>query len=1074
MPGFRPVDTKQSFPELEQRVLARWRERDVFHRSLAQREGAEIWSFYEGPPTANGRPGSHHVLSRVFKDIYPRYKAMCGYRVPRKAGWDCHGLPVEIEVEKQLGIASKQEIEEFGIDKFNAKCRESVFEYVEEWNRLTERIGFWIDLDDPYVTLDDDYIESVWWSLKKLWDDGRLYEGHKVVPYCPRCGTALSSHEVALGYKDIEDPSIYVRFPLLWEDGSEMGESLLVWTTTPWTLPGNVAVAAAPGVTYLKARVGDETLIVAEPLLEKVLGEGAEVLERVAGSDLVGARYRGPVFELSDGGPANAFRVLAGDFVTTEDGTGLVHIAPAFGEDDYAVAAGSGIFDPTSHGTLYNPVGLDGHFDGRVAGFEGRFVKDPEVTRALIDDLDRRGLLFREQVYEHSYPHCWRCGTPLLYYAKSSWYVATSQVRDQLLSNNERIGWHPEHIKTGRFGRWLENNVDWALSRDRYWGTPLPIWECAGEDCDGRFCAGSVAELRERARGDVPDDLHRPYIDEVTLDCEECGGEMRRVESVIDTWYDSGAMPFAQFHYPFENEELFEERFPADFICEAIDQTRGWFYTLLAESTLLFDASSYRNCVCLGLILDPEGQKMSKSRGNVVEPWEVIDAHGADAFRWYYLTAQQPWSGYRFSVETVGESVRQFLLTLWNTYSFWVLYANAEDLGPADFTGQTVTSPFFPDGGNKGEVSEMGAMEDLDRWALSRLQATISTVREHMDAFDCTAAGRAIASYVEELSNWYVRLSRRRFWEGDRAAFATLRHCLLEIAALLAPFTPFLADEIHLNLAGGEGEELGELPDSVHLRDFPEPDPKLADPDLEAAMEAVRLTVELGRAARAQAKAKVRQPLRRAVIVANDAERAAIEARADLVTAELNVKELDFVSEEADLVSYAVKPNYRALGPRFGKRMPQVAAAVEALDPVHVARVMADGGEIGISVDGDEHTIEPEEVNLALQPLEGYEVEAEAGHAVALQLELDDELRREGLAREIVHAVQSARKAAGLDISDRIELLLDGDDELLAAAREHEPYIASEVLATSVSYDATEGAEAKIDGRGLRIAVNRT
>ncbi len=526
---------------------------------------------------------------------------------------------------------------------------------------------------------------------------------------------------------------------------------------------------------------------------------------------------------------------------------------------------------------------------------------------------------------------------------------------------------------------------------------------------------------------------------------------MRRVESVIDTWYDSGAMPFAQFHYPFENEELFEERFPADFICEAIDQTRGWFYTLLAESTLLFDTSSYRNCVCLGLILDPEGQKMSKSKGNVVEPWDVISTHGADAFRWYYLTAQQPWSGYRFSVETVGESVRQFLLTLWNTYSFWVLYANAENLSPADFT--LARSSFVPDSGTKDERSSAA---DLDRWALSRLQATVATVTEHMDGFDCTAAGREIAAFVEELSNWYVRLSRRRFWEGDRAAFATLRHCLLETAALLAPFTPFLADEIHLNLAGGEAEELGELPDSVHLRDFPEPDPALADSELEAAMKAVRLTVELGRAARAQAKAKVRQPLRRAVIVANDAEREAISARADLVKAELNVKELDFVTEEAELVSYAVKPNYRSLGPRFGKRMPQVAAAVEALDPVHVAEVMADGGEVGINIEGDEHTLAADEVTLSLQPLEGYEVEAEAGHAVALQLELDDELRREGLAREIVHAVQNARKEAGLEITDRIELTLGGDAELLAAAREHQPYIAGEVLATSVAYDAVE------------------
>jgi isoleucyl-tRNA synthetase len=1069
MSGFRPVDPKQSFPALEERILERWRERDVFARSLANREGAEVWSFYEGPPTANGKPGSHHVLSRVFKDIYPRYRTMRGYRVPRKAGWDCHGLPVELEVEKQLGIASKQEIEEYGIAEFNQRCRESVFEYVEEWNRLTERIGFWIDLDNPYVTLENDYIESVWWSLRRLWDDERLYEGHKVVPYCPRCGTALSSHEVALGYKDVSDPSIYVRFPLLGEDGGGAGESLLVWTTTPWTLPGNVAVAVAPDVTYARARVGDEVLIVAEPLVGRVLGEEVEVLGRLLGSELVGRQYKGPVFALEDREPGG-FPVIEGAFVTTDDGTGLVHIAPAFGEDDYRVAAENEIFDPTDHASLYNPVKPDGRFDARVSGFEGRFVKDPEVTRGLIDDLDGRGLLFREQVYEHAYPHCWRCGTALLYYAKSSWYVATSGARDDLLANNERIGWHPEHIKHGRFGKWLENNVDWALSRDRYWGTPLPIWECAAEGCDGRFCAGSVAELRERARGEVPDDLHRPYIDAVTVECEQCGGEMRRVESVIDTWYDSGAMPFAQFHYPFENEELFAERFPADFICEAIDQTRGWFYTLLAESTLLFGESSYRNCVCLGLILDPEGQKMSKSKGNVVEPWEVIDAHGADAFRWYYLTAQQPWSGYRFSVDTVGESVRQFLLTLWNTYSFWVLYANADDLTPDDFDSPTsFRCSFSPDSGDK-EQRSMG--EDLDRWVLSRLQATMATVTERMDSFDCTAAGRAIAEFVEELSNWYVRLSRRRFWEGDKAAFATLRHCLLETAALLAPFTPFLAEEIHLNLAGGEAERLGELPDSVHLRDFPAPDAALADPELETAMEAVRLTVELGRAARAQAKAKMRQPLRRAVIVANDAEREAISTRAGLVKAELNVKELDFVSEEGELVSYAVKPNYRSLGPRFGKRMPQVAAAVAALDPVHVAAVMAEGGEVGIAIDGDEHALGADEVNLSLQPLEGYEVEAEAGHAVALQLELDDELRREGLAREIVHAVQNARKEAGLEITDRIELSLGGDEELLAAARAHEDYVSGEVLATAVAYDAAGNVSAKLDGRELAIAIS--
>jgi isoleucyl-tRNA synthetase len=1074
VPGFSPVDPKQSFPELEERVLGRWRDGDVFERSLANREGAEVWSFYEGPPTANGRPGSHHVLARVFKDIYPRYKTMCGYRVPRKAGWDCHGLPVELEVEKQLGISSKQEIEEYGIAEFNKRCRESVFEYVEEWNRLTERIGFWIDLDDPYVTLEDDYIESVWWSLRKLWDDGRLYEGHKVVPYCPRDGTPLSSHEVAQGYKDVEDPSIYVRFPLLGADGSDASESLLVWTTTPWTLPGNVAVAVAPDVTYVRASVDGEILILAEPLVEKVLGEEVEILDRFHGSDLVDRHYKGPVFNLTDREPGG-FPVIAGDFVTTEDGTGLVHIAPAFGEDDYRVAAENGIFDPTQRQTLYNPVKPDGHFDSRVTGFEDRFVKDPEVTRELIADLERRGLLFREQVYEHSYPHCWRCGTPLLYYATSSWYIGTSEVKEQMLANNEAIGWHPEHVKHGRFGKWLENNVDWALSRDRYWGTPLPVWRCGDGRCGELECIGSVAELRERSGGEAPNDLHRPYIDEVTIECGKCGGEMRRVESVIDTWYDSGAMPFAQFHYPFENEAEFKERFPADYICEAQDQTRGWFYTLLAESTLLFGESSYRNCVCLGLILDPEGQKMSKSRGNVVDPWEVITAHGADAFRWYYLTAQQPWAGYRFSVDTVGESVRQFLLTLWNTYSFWVLYANAEDLGPGDFPPAAPGRGSNPESisGLFGVAGAEEAADDLDRWALSRLQATVSTVRERMDEFDCTAAGRAVAEYIEELSNWYVRLSRRRFWDGDRAAFATLRHCLLETVALLAPFIPFLADEIHLNLAAGTLGQAGGTPDSVHLRDYPEVDAGLADPELEMAMEAVRLTVELGRAARSQAKAKVRQPLRRAVIVANDAEREAIEARAGLVTAELNVKELDFVTDEGELVNYTAKPNYRALGPRFGKKMPQVAAAVAALDAAHVAAVLAGGGEIGIAIDGTDHSLGPDDVTLALQPLDGYEVEAEAGHAVALQLELDDELRREGLAREIVHAVQIARKEAGLEITDRIALALGGDEDLLAAARAHADYLAGEVLATSVAYEAGEGIAAKIDGRELTISVTR-
>jgi isoleucyl-tRNA synthetase len=1080
MAGFRPVDPRQSFPQLEQRVLERWRKRDVFHRQLRRRreEGAPVWSFYEGPPTANGRPGSHHVLSRVFKDIYPRYRAMRGHYVPRKAGWDCHGLPVELEVENELGITSKAEIEAYGIAEFNRRCRESVFRYVADWNRLTERIGFWIDLDDPYVTLTNDYIESVWWSLRKIWDDGRLYQGHKVVPYCPRCGTALSSHEVALGYRQVDDPSVYVRLAITeaptgrTPEGAvdpkaqsrrsrapvEIGDALLVWTTTPWTLISNAAVAAGAEIEYVRARPpgADEVVVLAAELVERVLGEGAEVLARFPGSALAGVAYRPPFPYISDYGP-RGHTVLEGDFVTTAEGTGLVHTAIAFGEDDFRLGEQHGI-------KLQNPVRSDGTFDDRVTDFAGRFVK--EADPAIVAALRERGALFREERYEHAYPHCWRCETPLLYYAKSNWYVRTTDVRERMLAENEAIGWHPEHIKHGRFGKWLEGNVDWALSRERYWGTPLPIWECSSADCEERVCAGSVAELAQRG-GEIPDDLHRPYIDEVTLRCEACGGEMRRVPEVIDAWYDSGSMPFAQFHYPFEGDELFAERFPAEFISEAIDQTRGWFYSLLAISTLVFDRTSYRNCVCLGLILDPDGQKMSKSRGNVVDPWEVLDRHGADAFRWYYFTSQQPWAGYRFSTETVGEAVRQFMLTLWNTYAFWVLYANAEALEPSTFDGQAVGASPAPESG--------GAYGELDRWAVSRLQGTARTVIEHMDDYDCTAAGRAIAVYVDELSNWYVRLSRRRFWEGDRAAFATLRHCLVEVAKLLAPFTPFLTEEIYANLAGGSEEQLGDRPDSVHLCDFPEPDPTLEDADLEAGVEAARRAVELGRAARAHAQVKMRQPLRTAVIVATGTERDEIERLGELVSSELNVKELEFVSEEAELVRHQVKPNYRVLGPRFGKLMPKAAAAIEALDPEHVAAAMRGERHIGVNVDGAEHELGPDDVQLVMKPLDGYQVEAEAGRAVALALDLDEELRREGLAREVVHAVQNARKEAGLDVSDRISLSLGGDPDLIDAARAHEEYVSGETLATSVDYEADGSTRpTRIEGRELRIAVERT
>jgi isoleucyl-tRNA synthetase len=1013
---FRPVDTAQSFPELEQRVLERWRERDVFHESIRRREGAPPFIFYEGPPTANGRPGSHHVLSRVFKDVFPRYKTMQGHFVPRKAGWDCHGLPVELEIEKELGFHNKHDIERFGIAEFNERCRESVLRYIDEWNELTERIGFWIDTDDAYFTLANEYIESVWWSLKQVWEQGLLVEGDRVVPYCTRCGTALSSHELALGYRDVVDPSVFVRFPLV----DDPDVSLLAWTTMPWTLVPHAAIAVDPEVTYVRARLGDDRFVLAEALVERVLGEQAEIEERMPGSALLGLPYKPPFPYITDYGE-RGHTVLAGDFVSIEDGTGVVHTGAAFGEDDFRLATENGL-------TIHNPVLPDGTFDERTGPFAGMNVREADAP--IVEALRKSGRLFRAGEYEHSYPHCWRCDTPLIYYAKSNWYVRTTAMKDQLLAANETINWHPEHIKHGRFGKWLENNVDWALSRERYWGTPLPVWRCEqGHD----LCVGSLAEIAERG-GEPPKDAHRPFIDEVVLRCEECGGEMRRVPDLIDVWWDSGCMPFAQWHAPFENEGVFRERFPADYICEALDQTRGWFYSLLAISVMLFGEASYRTCLCLGLILDEEGQKMSKSKGNVVVPWDVLNAHGADALRWYYFTSKQPWDGYRFSLETVGESVRQFLKPLWNTYAFYVLYANVNE--PTGSSEET----------------------ELDRWIRSRLAATTERAVERMDDYDTTFAGRAIAEFVDDLSNWYVRLSRRRFWDGDPAAFDTLRDCLLGAAKLLAPLTPFVTDEIYDNLDGGEP--------SIHLCDFPEPGER--DEHLEWNMQVVRDAVELGRAARAHAKLKVRQPLREAAVVAADRERGAIERLEDLLKEELNVKSVRYVSEADELGHFELKPNYRTLGPRFGKQMPQVAAAIAALDP---ARLRA-GERVGLNFNGHDHEIGPEDVTMVLQPLEGYQVERSGTHAVALNLELDDELRREGLAREVVHAVQSARKNAGLDVEDRISLTLAGDEELLAAAREHQDYVAGETLATSLDFDVAQGDErAEIEGRALLISV---
>jgi isoleucyl-tRNA synthetase len=1106
----REIDPRQELPALELEVLERWRARDVFAESLRLRAGAKQWVFYEGPPTANGPPGSHHVLSRVFKDIYPRFQTMRGYRVERKGGWDCHGLPVEIAVEQELGIHHKSEIEEYGIAQFNAKCRESVFTFLEEWNRLTERIGFWIDLEHAYRTLDESYMESVWWALSQIAARGLLYEGHKVVPYCPRCETTLSSHEVALGYQDVVDPSVFLKLPVV--DGEER---LLVWTTTPWTLPGNVAVAVSPTATYARVRVGGELFVLAAARVQPVLGDDVEVLERFTGAELVAryGSYAGPIFAASDREPG-PLPILADEFVTTQDGTGIVHLAPAFGEDDYRVAAAAPEvrFDPTRAGTLYNPVRADGTYDARPLSrdgvpYEGRFVKDPALTDELIEDLDARGLLLRVQEYEHSYPHCWRCGTPLLYYAKPSWYIATSKLRDELLAANETVDWHPPHVKHGRFGDWLQNNVDWALSRERYWGTPLPVWRCEHGHV---HVVGSFAELAERS-GSTLADHHRPDVDEIEFPCPDvdedgsaCGAAMLRVPEVIDVWFDSGAMPFAQHHFPFEHEDLFAERFPADFICEAQDQTRGWFYSLLAVATLTAISGSeaavpapYRNVVCLGLILDEDGQKMSKSKGNTVEPWRVLDAYGADAFRWYFFTSKQPWDGYRFSEEAIGEGVRLFLKQLWSTYYFYVLYAHAaaaeltaaggtgaraggEHAAGADGPGGEHSAAGGMDGGASGEGSVDGPDGDLDRWALSRTATTADLVAERLEAYDTTSAGRAIASLVDELSNWYVRRSRRRFWNGDPAAFATLRACLLTVAKLLAPFCPFVADELYDNLDGTLA--------SVHLCDFPagaEVAPR--DADLERAMALARETVRLGLGARGQAKIKVRQPLGEAVVVADGRERKAIERLADVVREELNVRRVRFVAGAEELGRHEVKANYRTLGPLFGREMPLVAEAIAALDPGRVAAAVRNGGgpELGISVAGREHVLRAEDVILTMRAPEGFAVEREGAHAVALDLTIDEDLRREGRAREIVHAVQGARKNAGLAVEDRIELALDGDPALLDAAAAHHDHIAGETLAVELrpggrpptggpaAAEMDYSEQTEIDGLALEIALRR-
>jgi isoleucyl-tRNA synthetase len=1080
--AFDPVPPTLDLVGLEHAALERWDVEGVFAESLRRREGAPEWVFYEGPPTANGRPGIHHVWARLFKDLYPRFQTMRGHHVARKGGWDCHGLPVEVQVEQELGFHSKHEIEAYGIAEFNRLCRESVHRYVADFEALTRRIGMWLDTDDAYWTLDNSFIETVWWLFRQMWDAGDIYEGHKVVPYCGRCGTALSSHELGQpgAYREVTEPSVYVRFPVVDRDFD-----LLVWTTTPWTLVSNVGAAVGPDVEYVRVRTpppsghgagnGRRDLVMAAARVAEVLGDDAEVLGPVAVDDLVGLHYERPfdLLELptaSPERPGGGARVVAADFVTVDDGSGIVHLAPAFGEIDREVAGAEGL-------PMLNPVGPAATFVDSALGttpWTGTFVKDADP--AIIDALAAAGKVERVVDYAHSYPHCWRCGTPLVYWAKPTWFARTSAHKDELLRENETIGWHPEHIKHGRFGDWLENNVDWALSRDRFWGTPLPVWRC--DDCGTDTCIGSVAELAQRSGRDLADlDLHRPAVDEVTIDCSKCEQPgARRVDPVLDAWFDSGSMPAAQFHFPFDAGSsragapgagdsgaddsgaagTLPARFPADFICEAIDQTRGWFYSLLAVNTLVFGRTPYRNVVCLALVVDKDGQKMSKSKGNVIDPWTVLDTRGADALRWNFFSAGSPWTPRRVSVEAVDESAR-FLVTLWNTYSFFVTYANLDGWAPDRATG-----------GQRGAPAR--ATHVLDRWVRSRLHHTVATVTDALDDFDALRGAQAIEGFVDDLSNWYVRRSRARFWQSDDPlAHATLHECLATVARLLAPFTPFVADELWRNLEAETG--------SVHLADWPDVDADALDPDLEREMERARAVVSLGLSARNESKLKVRQPLRRALVLQPDAATFSGAVAAEVADA-LNVKELEAVTDLEGLLEYAVVPNFKALAPRVRGQMPLVKDALLAADGGEVKRALdADGGYDLVLPDRTSVRLLPDDVEVRAESHAELALAQEGGYAVAIDTTVDDELRGEGIARDLVRALNDLRKATGFDIADRVRVRIGARGRVEAAAHAHRDRIAREVLAVELEIAAPHAADGastvEIDGDVVQVELSR-
>ncbi|MEM7500956.1 MAG: isoleucine--tRNA ligase [Pseudomonadota bacterium] len=1023
--AFEEIGSRYDGPGLEESILEFWRVNDTFEQTLAQSAERPLFTFNDGPPTANGRPGIHHVLARAFKDAFPRYKTMRGYHVPRKAGWDTHGLPVEHEIEKELGIFDKQEIvDKVGIAEFTRRCRESVMRYIEDWEKMTDRMGFWVNMQDAYYTLDNNYIESVWYLLKTIWEKGLIYRGYKVVPYDPRIGATLSSHELAQGYREVEDPSVFVRFGL---DGEEQ-TSFLVWTTTPWTLPSNLMLAVHPDIDYVVADLEDEKLILAEALLESALGDQLyTVSKRMKGADLVGLRYQRPFDYLAVDVEAAAFKVYPADFVSTEDGTGIVHCAPAYGVDDLALGQEHGL--PVVHG-----VGQDGHFVDAVEPVAGLFFKDAD--KPLIRLLKDRGLMFRAERYTHNYPFGWRTGDPIIYYAKNAWYIRTSDFRERMVELNQTINWVPDHIREGRFGNWLENNIDWALSRERFWGTPLPVWT----DGEGNYlCMGSVAELEDYAGRELGElDLHRPAVDDVTF--EHDGRSWSRVPEVIDCWFDSGAMSYAQWHYPFENADTFEHHLPVDYICEAIDQTRGWFYTLHAIATLVSDSIAYRNVICLSHIVDKDGKKMSKSLGNIVDPYDVFDTVGADALRWYFLARLSPDVQKRISVEIVGDVASSFLNTFWNTYGFFVLYARLDDV---DFSADM--SP--------------GERPEMDRWAMALLNDTVRRCTTAMDAFDAKTAGEAIESFVDQLSNWYVRRNRRRFWKSTdptdkQSAYLTLYACLDVVHRLMAPFTPFLSEAVYQNLVRRVSAD---VPDSVHMTGWPTTDAQWDDDELLYEIGVVQKVIGLARAARGQSGVRTRQPLSRLLIRAPDDRAAqALAKHQEQILDELNVKAIEFIARDAGLVSYRVKPNLPRIGKRYGKLIPAIRAALLEVDGAAIAGAASRNETFELNVGEEVIALGPEDVLIETHSAEGFACGEEGGYLTALDTTLDDELIREGFARELVRTVQEARKKAALEVSDRIVLGVAGSAEVEAALADYRELLMTETLAVEWSVGQVE------------------